>query len=326
MVSNRLSSISRIRCGNSIVTTPVGLSSTRMPPTKSLMSGTCASTLLPTIRSAWPLGARRCASSTPKNSVTVGMPLAIAASATLAAGSMPRTPTPSSSEILQQIAVVAGQLDHEAVLAEPQPAAHDLAVRLGVGEHRVGEGREIGVVVEDFPRADVLFELDQEALLADADVQRIERLHLVQLVPGGHGAGTRATSRDRRRYGATARGRTGRAAPPPRASTASRTTPSPELARASEPGASEHRPAGAERTPATPRAGCLPAPRAAPGRQCAYPGDHCRNLRDKDVAVPHFRCGGGVEIGTRGSQQLGVCSVCPDDIGRGRWGAIGPSS
>jgi hypothetical protein len=78
--------------------TPSGASSTFMAPTKSLRSGTWASTLLPRSRSA-----RRCAASfvatgTPKNSTSVGTPFSTATSATLAAGSMPRTDTPRATK------------------------------------------------------------------------------------------------------------------------------------------------------------------------------------------------------------------------------------
>ena len=68
-----------------------------MPATKSLRSGTWASTLLPMIRSALHAFGdqllRRAL--TPKNSTRVGTPLSTAALATLAAGSMPSTGTPS---------------------------------------------------------------------------------------------------------------------------------------------------------------------------------------------------------------------------------------
>jgi len=99
MVSNWLRSISRIRCGNSIVMTPAGAKSARSPRTKSLMSGTWASTLLPSTRSAAPNSAaiaRPVAS--PRKSTRVGTPRASAARATLAAGSMPSTGTPAATK------------------------------------------------------------------------------------------------------------------------------------------------------------------------------------------------------------------------------------
>ena len=84
-----------------------------MPPTKSLRSGTWASTLLPRSRSACvarPRASR--AVSTPKNSTSVRTPFSTRdLRRTFAAGSMPSTGMPRSHEVLQQVAVVAGELD-----------------------------------------------------------------------------------------------------------------------------------------------------------------------------------------------------------------------
>ena len=78
---------------------PSGFNTMRMPSTKSLRSGTWASTLLPTTRSAWMPSVRiSSAVSTPKNSAMVGMPFARAASATFWAGSMPSTGTPLATK------------------------------------------------------------------------------------------------------------------------------------------------------------------------------------------------------------------------------------
>ena len=62
-----------------------------MPATKSLRSGTWASTLLPSSRSAADSPASERAVSRPKNSTSVGMPFCSATFATLAAGSIPST-------------------------------------------------------------------------------------------------------------------------------------------------------------------------------------------------------------------------------------------
>ena len=73
----------------------LGPSRVVMPATKLFRSGTWARTLLPMIRSAMvPSPASFDASSAPKNSVSVGMPLSTATSATLRAGSMPSTGMP----------------------------------------------------------------------------------------------------------------------------------------------------------------------------------------------------------------------------------------
>ena len=96
-----------------------------MPATKSLRSGTCASTLLPTqqVGRACPRRPARAAVCAPKNSTSVGMPFCSAAAATLAAGSMPSTGMPRCDEVLQQVAVVAGDLDHAARRAEAEARA-----------------------------------------------------------------------------------------------------------------------------------------------------------------------------------------------------------
>ena len=59
-------------------------------------------------------------------------PCSIATLATLAAGSMPSTGTPSGKKVLQQVAVVAGELDDEAVRAEAEALRDHLAIGLGV--------------------------------------------------------------------------------------------------------------------------------------------------------------------------------------------------
>ena len=91
------------------------------PATKSLRSGTCASTLLPTSRSAVPLrGAQARAALAPKNSTTVGTPARLGDRATLAAGSMPSTGMPRCDEVLEEIAVVARDLDDLRVGPSPK--------------------------------------------------------------------------------------------------------------------------------------------------------------------------------------------------------------
>ena len=128
-----------------------------MPATKSLRSGTWARTLLPMTRSAWP-------------------PLAHEA-----LGEVARRRTPSASgrraprrprrrcararrrgpgiaagdEVLEQVAVVARQLDDEAVPAEAEALDHRVGVLPRVLHPAVGEGREVGVLAEDVLAVDV---------------------------------------------------------------------------------------------------------------------------------------------------------------------------
>ena len=184
MVSNWFSAISRSRCGNSSVMTPSGFSSRTMPATKSLRSGTCASTLLPMMRSA------RLPSATSsvgqrlrrRNRPASGMPLSTATLRDVGRRLDAEDGHAERQEVLQQVAVVAGQLDDEAVGPESEPLRDHLAVGLGVRDPGGRVGREIGVLPEDVLRADILLELDQEALAADQHMQREVRLHRVELV------------------------------------------------------------------------------------------------------------------------------------------------
>ncbi len=84
--------------------------------------------------------------------------------------------------MLQQVAVVAGDLRHEAARIQSEPLAHLHGVSAGMLHPAVGVGRQISVVREDLRRRDELLELDQKAVVADVRVERIERLHLIQLV------------------------------------------------------------------------------------------------------------------------------------------------
>ena len=182
MVSNWCSSISRRRCGNSIVTTPSGFRIRRSPSTKSWAFGTWASTLLPTIRSAVrPCSSSSRASRSPKKSTTVSIPRSFAAAATLAAGSIPSVRHPSGLEELEQVAVVAGDLDDLARAVEFETLGDQLDVASRVLDPGIGVGREVGVVTEDLPGRREHRQLHQQAFLTDADVEGVEPLALVQL-------------------------------------------------------------------------------------------------------------------------------------------------
>ncbi len=77
----------------------------------------------------------------------VGTPIASAAAAVLAVGSMPRHGIPADDEVPEQIAVVRGHLDDQAVGAEPEPRDHRLRVAARVIEPAARDGREVGIVV-----------------------------------------------------------------------------------------------------------------------------------------------------------------------------------
>ena len=83
-------------------------------------------------------------------------------------------------KMLQEIAVIACDLDNAAVGAKAEPPDDLVAVRPRVRDPTVRVRREVRVVVEElFGRHDRL-ELHEQALPADPHVQRIELLRLVQ--------------------------------------------------------------------------------------------------------------------------------------------------
>ena len=112
-------------------------------------------------------------------------------------------------EMLEQVAVVAGQLHHLAVRAQPEALDHRLHVIAGVGDPGIRIGGEVRVLREDLLRRHQLLELYQQALLADPNMQRIEGLHRPKAPPGERSSRKAATCRGRRTCGAGAPSRTG---------------------------------------------------------------------------------------------------------------------
>ena len=102
-------------------------------------------------------------------------------------------------EVLQQVAVVARDLGDEAVGSQAKRGGHLIRVPLGVGDPRVGVRREVRVLGEDVLASHVRGELDEQALLAKQDVQRIEHLGRVDASPPGDNSRRAETSRGRRR-------------------------------------------------------------------------------------------------------------------------------
>ena len=82
--------------------------------------------------------------------------------------------------MLEEVAVVAGHLDHEAPLVELEAVRDPVRVHAHVLDPAVGVGGEVRVLGEDLLAAHVLPELDQETPIADVDVQRVEALHVVE--------------------------------------------------------------------------------------------------------------------------------------------------
>ena len=129
-----------------------------------------------------PSETRRCASFRPKNSTSVGIFFCRATAATLAAGSMPVTGTPKRQKVLKQISVVAGDLVHLTLRAEIKPGLNHFAIPARVLDPGGRVRRKIGVFRKNMLRLDVFLQLHQEAIVADQNVQRKVRLHLVDLI------------------------------------------------------------------------------------------------------------------------------------------------
>ena len=162
---------------------PRGFRAIFIPRTKSLSAGTWARTLFPRSRSAcFPCSRRDVAVSGLKNWTSVGIPFSSAALATLAAGSMPKHRNVLCLEELEQVAVVARNLDHLARLVEAESSHHVFDVRFGVCNPTVRERGEVRIIGEDVLGRLELLQLDQKAIRAHVCVQGIEGLHPIELV------------------------------------------------------------------------------------------------------------------------------------------------
>ena len=84
--------------------------------------------------------------------------------------------------MLQQIAIVAGDLVNTAVGTKFQASLDHLAIISRMFDPRGREGGEVGVLREDVLGLHVLLQLYEEATVAHQGVQWIERLHRVDLI------------------------------------------------------------------------------------------------------------------------------------------------
>src|SRR5438445_388681 len=86
--------------------------------------------------------------------------------------------------VREQVAVIAGDLDHQAL--RPKLALADQAgdQRPRVPQHGIGERREIAVVGKQLRRRNGLCDLDKRARRTKREVEWIERLRLAELFPG----------------------------------------------------------------------------------------------------------------------------------------------
>ncbi len=83
-------------------------------------------------------------------------------------------------DVSEQVAVVARDFDDERLRTELEPLDRSVDVAPGVLDPAVGVGREIGVIGEDLACLQVGRQLDEQADIAHADVERIEPLHRVE--------------------------------------------------------------------------------------------------------------------------------------------------
>ena len=117
-----------------------------MPPTKSLMSGTWASTLLPAMRSAaWPAADHLVGQCPPEERHPRRYAQLDGLGSDVGRRLDAQHRHAHGQEMLQQIAVVAGELDHEAVAVQPEPFAHGHAVAPRMLDPAGGIGREVGI-------------------------------------------------------------------------------------------------------------------------------------------------------------------------------------
>ena len=187
-------STSRTRCGLSSETTPLRPASNASPAVKSLISGTCAKTLLATTRSACPRRATMSSAvSRPKKRTSVGTPLP-GALGDVGGGLDAQARDAHGDKIAQQVAVVGGHLHHETVGRERQATRHFQGEAACVVEPARRDGGEIGVVAEDGAGVGHMVELRQPTRAADADRQGKARLGLPRLVGRDEAVGHRLLS------------------------------------------------------------------------------------------------------------------------------------
>ncbi len=114
---------------------------------------------------------------------------------------MPSTSTPRANEVLQEIAVVAGEFDDAVARANAALGEHRRNVPLRVFEPASRVRREVGVVAKDLLRRFEEFELHEQAGFAHVGVQRIERFAGTEFVRLGEAVGRRREPEVDERHG-----------------------------------------------------------------------------------------------------------------------------
>ena len=155
-----------------------------MPATKLFRSGTCARTLFPSSKSAClPSAASSVASLASekfhqrRHAFAPPRP-----SATFAAGSIAQHRNSALHEILQQVAVVAGEFHDVAPLVQAEARDHLLGIFLRVRQPAIRIRREIGILAEDDADAHVFLQLHEKAFSQTIHVQRIKNFALIHLI------------------------------------------------------------------------------------------------------------------------------------------------
>ena len=86
-------------------------------------------------------------------------------------------------EILQKIAVVAGNLYDKLILIQPKAFDHHIDIALTMLEPTVGKGGKIGISgMKNVPRLFKLLQLHQQAVFTNIHIQRVIRLHLLEIL------------------------------------------------------------------------------------------------------------------------------------------------
>src|ERR1700683_1709990 len=86
--------------------------------------------------------------------------------------------------MLEQVAIVAGELDNKAVFVVVEHVNHFVGIGLGVSNPTIRIGREISVFFENRLDADVFLQLHQETVVTQQNMQREESLALIKLGSG----------------------------------------------------------------------------------------------------------------------------------------------
>ncbi len=90
---------------------------------------------------------------------------------------------PRSHEMLEEVAVVAGQFDNMLPRPKAIPLDHFLCIDPSVLNPTVRIRREVGIITENMRGANIGIKLNQETAAAYVNMQRVKRLHFVQLSP-----------------------------------------------------------------------------------------------------------------------------------------------